>query len=44
MSSRNATNSDLVQYDVPKNTHKRSQCDVNFEVKFLLFHTVSVEH
>ncbi|XP_016974153.1 uncharacterized protein LOC108040948 [Drosophila rhopaloa] len=22
---------DLVQYDVPKNPHKRSQCDINFE-------------
>jgi len=25
-------NEDVVQYDVPKNPHKRSQCDINFEV------------
>ncbi|XP_046812686.1 uncharacterized protein LOC111691225 isoform X2 [Lucilia cuprina] len=31
----NLANSDLVQYDVPKNTHKRSQCDVNFESSVL---------
>ncbi|XP_017047719.1 uncharacterized protein LOC108092584 isoform X2 [Drosophila ficusphila] len=26
---------DLVQYDVPKNPHKRSQCDINFESSVL---------
>ncbi|XP_041452224.1 uncharacterized protein LOC111071809 isoform X4 [Drosophila obscura] len=26
---------DVVQYDVPKNPHKRSQCDINFESSFL---------
>ncbi|XP_075151003.1 uncharacterized protein LOC142225115 [Haematobia irritans] len=30
-----ASGSDLVQYDVPRNTHKRSQCDVNFESSVL---------
>ncbi|EDW54116.1 GM18158 [Drosophila sechellia] len=28
-------NEDLVQYDVPKNPHKRSQCDINFESSVL---------
>ncbi|KAH8353339.1 hypothetical protein KR084_010339 [Drosophila pseudotakahashii] len=28
-------NDDLVQYDVPKNPHKRSQCDINFESSVL---------
>ncbi|XP_017117001.1 uncharacterized protein LOC108138937 isoform X2 [Drosophila elegans] len=28
---------DLVQYDVPKNPHKRSQCDINFESSVLGF-------
>ncbi|KAM8716913.1 hypothetical protein ACLKA7_003736 [Drosophila subpalustris] len=26
---------DLIQYDVPKNPHKRSQCDINFETSVL---------
>ncbi|XP_041451842.1 uncharacterized protein LOC111073804 [Drosophila obscura] len=26
---------DVVQYDVPQNPHKRSQCDINFESSFL---------
>ncbi|KAL7742186.1 hypothetical protein ACLKA6_005455 [Drosophila palustris] len=26
---------DLIQYDVPKNPHKRSQCDINFESSVL---------
>ncbi|XP_017076085.2 uncharacterized protein LOC108111201 isoform X2 [Drosophila eugracilis] len=28
-------NDDLVQYDVPKNSHKRSKCDINFESSVL---------
>ncbi|KAH8413447.1 hypothetical protein KR009_011333 [Drosophila setifemur] len=28
-------NDDAVQYDVPKNQHKRSQCDINFESSVL---------
>ncbi|KAH8267419.1 hypothetical protein KR018_001033 [Drosophila ironensis] len=28
-------NDDVVQYDVPKNPHKRSQCDINFESSVL---------
>lgn len=34
-----AKKDDPVQYDVPKNTHKRSLCDISFEVncfKYLL--------
>ncbi|XP_002003723.3 uncharacterized protein LOC6577786 [Drosophila mojavensis] len=30
-----AAKDDPVQYDVPKNTHKRSQCDINFESSVL---------
>ncbi|KAH8385530.1 hypothetical protein KR200_003527 [Drosophila serrata] len=33
--SNGANNDDVVQYDVPKNPHKRSQCDINFESSVL---------